>query len=48
MRVDQAPPGTPYFVDVLGGRLTVTEQADGEVRLTGPAEITLRGTVDLM
>jgi diaminopimelate epimerase len=47
MRLDAAPPATPYVVDVRGGRLTVTEQADGDVRLTGPAEITLQGTVDL-
>jgi diaminopimelate epimerase len=47
MRRDQAPPATPYLVDVPGGRLRVTEEFDGTVRLTGPAEITLRGTVDL-
>jgi diaminopimelate epimerase len=47
MRRDQAPPGTPYHVDVLGGQLVVTEDADGEVCLTGPAEITLHGSLDL-
>ena len=45
MRREQSPPGIPYRVDVPGGRLEVTEGADREVRLTGPAEITIHGSV---
>jgi diaminopimelate epimerase len=35
---------TSYDVDVKGGRLVVTWQADGHVDLTGPAEIVAVGT----
>jgi diaminopimelate epimerase len=35
-----------YTVDVPGGRLTVTERADGHVELTGPAVLVAEGTVD--
>ncbi|MDT0305617.1 diaminopimelate epimerase [Streptomyces sp. DSM 44917] len=35
-----------YTVDVPGGRLTVTERADGTVTLTGPAVILAEGTID--
>ena len=47
--VDPAATGRPatYTVDVPGGRLTVTERPDGEVLLTGPAEIVAEGTIDL-
>jgi len=47
MRRDGAPAGSSYSVDVPGGRLLVSMDADGEVRLTGPAELTLRGSLDL-
>ena len=39
MRRDRAAPGTPYVVDVRGGRLVVTVDGSGEVFITGPAEI---------
>jgi diaminopimelate epimerase len=35
-----------YTVDVPGGRLLVTEDADGGVTLTGPAVIVAEGTID--
>jgi diaminopimelate epimerase len=35
-----------YTVDVPGGRLVITERADGEVEMTGPAVILAEGTVD--
>lgn len=38
-RRDRAAPGTPYTVDVLGGRLTFVERADGHLEMTGPAEL---------
>jgi diaminopimelate epimerase len=34
-------------VDVPGGRLSVTERADGHVELTGPAVLVATGQVDL-
>ena len=37
-----------YVVDVPGGTLTVTERADGEVELTGPAVVVARGDTDLV
>ena len=36
-----------YVVDVPGGRLSVTERADGHVELTGPAVLVAAGQVDL-
>lgn len=36
-----------YTVDVPGGRLRVTERADGELLLTGPAELGARGSIVL-
>jgi diaminopimelate epimerase len=36
-----------YTVDVPGGRLRVTEQADGELLLTGPAELGVSGSIVL-
>ena len=41
------PPGAglSYAVDVPGGRLTVTERADGRVELTGPAELVAAGAL---
>ena len=47
MRRDGVEPGTSYTVDVPGGRLTVTERADRELLLTGPAELGVAGVVDL-
>jgi len=47
MRRDGATAGSSYIVDVPGGRLLVSVDADDEVRLTGPAELTLRGSLDL-
>jgi diaminopimelate epimerase len=47
MRRDGVDPGTSYTVDVPGGRLTVTERADRELLLTGPAELDVAGEVDL-
>ena len=44
---DEAPRGTPYRVDVPGGTLTITWDADGEVRMTGPAVLVAEGTTDL-
>ncbi len=35
-----------YAVDVLGGRLTITEHPDGRVEKTGPAVIVARGELD--
>lgn len=46
MRRDGAPPGTRYRVDVPGGTLWVTQRADGELLLTGPATLTGRGSVE--
>ncbi|NED93793.1 diaminopimelate epimerase [Phytoactinopolyspora alkaliphila] len=34
-----------YTVDVPGGRLVVTERADGQLLLTGPAELGVQGTI---
>jgi diaminopimelate epimerase len=44
---DPAATGRPavYTVDVPGGRLVVTERPDGEIELTGPAEIVAEGRV---
>jgi len=43
------PPGSgglSYLVDVPGGRLVVTERADGHLELTGPAVLVAEGTLD--
>jgi len=40
------PDGLSYVVDVPGGRLTVTERADGHLELTGPAVLVAEGTLD--
>ncbi len=46
--VDPSADGVPatYTVDVPGGRLVITERADGGVEMTGPAVIVAEGTVD--
>ncbi|MEU3983155.1 diaminopimelate epimerase [Streptomyces sp. NPDC026672] len=46
--LDPAATGTPatYTVDVLGGRLVITERADGEIEMTGPAVIVAEGEID--
>lgn len=45
---DPAVTGTPatYTVDVPGGRLVITERADGEIEMTGPAVILAEGEID--
>ncbi|MFE1286745.1 diaminopimelate epimerase [Streptomyces sp. NPDC058751] len=45
---DPAVTGTPatYTVDVPGGRLVITEHADGEIEMTGPAVIVAEGETD--
>ncbi|MFG2881697.1 diaminopimelate epimerase [Streptomyces sp. NPDC048297] len=45
---DPAVTGTPvtYTVDVLGGRLVITEHPDGEIEMTGPAVIVAEGEFD--
>ena len=45
---DPAVTGTPvtYTVDVPGGTLVITERADGEVEMTGPAVIVAEGEID--
>ncbi|WP_166020843.1 diaminopimelate epimerase [Streptomyces chilikensis] len=45
---DPAVAGTPvtYTVDLPGGRLVITEHPDGEIEMTGPAEIVAEGAVD--
>ncbi|MGW7517112.1 diaminopimelate epimerase [Streptomyces sp. NPDC054796] len=45
---DPVADGQPvtYTVDVPGGRLVITERADGEIEMTGPAVIVAEGTVD--
>lgn len=50
-RRDGADPtvtGAPatYTVDVLGGRLVITEHPDGEIEMTGPAVIVAEGEID--
>ncbi|WP_411138784.1 diaminopimelate epimerase [Streptomyces sp. C10] len=46
--LDPAETAVPvtYTVDVLGGSLSITEQPDGTVEMTGPAEIVAEGTFD--
>jgi diaminopimelate epimerase len=46
-RQDGAAQAQTWIVDVPGGRLEVTERADGQVVLTGPAVIVTRGEIDL-
>ncbi|MFI9332610.1 diaminopimelate epimerase [Kitasatospora sp. NPDC052868] len=41
------PPADHYTVDVAGGRLRITVQPGGAMRLTGPAVLVARGTADL-
>jgi len=43
-RRDRAP--ATYTVDVLGGRLVITERPDGEIEMTGPAVIVAEGEFD--
>ncbi len=47
MRRDGVGRGLTYQVDVPGGTLRVSERPDGELLLTGPAELGVRGTVDI-
>jgi diaminopimelate epimerase len=42
-RRDAAPAGTPYTVDVPGGRLVIVEREDGSVEMTGPAVLVADG-----
>ncbi len=44
---DQAEPGTPYTVDVPGGRLQVVRTAEDRVLLTGPAVLVAEGITSL-
>ncbi|WP_435193593.1 diaminopimelate epimerase [Streptomyces sp. NRRL F-5630] len=46
--LDPARTGRPatYTVDLPGGRLTITERADGVVEMTGPAVLVAEGTID--
>ncbi|WP_370100421.1 diaminopimelate epimerase [Streptacidiphilus sp. MAP12-20] len=46
--LDPAVTGEPvtYTVDVLGGRLVITERPDGEIEMTGPAVILAEGEFD--
>jgi diaminopimelate epimerase len=44
-RRDGAEAGTPYAVDVPGGRLTIVELPGGELELTGPAVLVADGTL---
>ncbi len=45
--LDPAVTGTPvtYTVDVPGGRLVITERSDGEIEMTGPAQIVAEGEI---
>ncbi|WP_425828676.1 diaminopimelate epimerase [Streptomyces fractus] len=46
--LDPAVTGDPvtYEIDLPGGRLTITERADGEIEMTGPAVIVAEGRLD--
>ncbi|MEV1025375.1 diaminopimelate epimerase [Streptomyces sp. NPDC050264] len=46
--LDPALTGAPvtYEIDLPGGRLTITERPDGEIEMTGPAEIVAEGVID--
>lgn len=46
MRRDGVGAGAEYTVDVPGGQLLVVERPDGELLLTGPAELGVRGELD--
>jgi diaminopimelate epimerase len=45
---DPSVTGAPatYTVDLLGGRLVITELPDGEIEMTGPAVIVAEGQID--
>ncbi|WP_432168529.1 diaminopimelate epimerase [Streptomyces sp. bgisy031] len=45
--LDPAVTGSPvtYTVDLPGGRLVITERADGEIEMTGPAVIVAEGEI---
>ena len=43
---DGAPPDTPYFVDVPGGRLVIVERSDGQLEMTGPAVLVAHGELN--
>ena len=47
MQRDEVAPGASYTVDVPGGRLVVSERADGVLLLTGPAVLGLSGQITL-
>lgn len=42
-RRDKTKPGTPYTVDVPGGRLTIVERPDAVIEMTGPAVLVAHG-----
>ncbi|WP_406103549.1 diaminopimelate epimerase [Streptomyces sp. NBC_01003] len=46
--LDPAVTGSPvtYAVDLPGGQLVITERADGEIEMTGPAAIVAEGEID--
>ncbi|MEB8341833.1 diaminopimelate epimerase [Streptomyces endophyticus] len=46
--LNPAVTGAPvtYEIDLPGGRLTITERADGEIEMTGPAVIVAEGRLD--
>lgn len=46
--LDPAATGSPvtYAVDLPGGQLVITERADGEIEMTGPAVIVAEGEID--
>jgi diaminopimelate epimerase len=47
MRRDGVSAGRRYTVDVAGGQLAVTERPDGQMVLTGPATLGVRGEITL-
>ncbi|HEX2361473.1 MAG TPA: diaminopimelate epimerase [Jiangellaceae bacterium] len=47
MRRDGAEPCSTYTIDIPGGRLVVTERADGVLLLTGPAVLGVSGEFEL-
>jgi diaminopimelate epimerase len=44
-RRDGVDPGTPYQVEVPGGRLVIVELPDGGIEMTGPAVLVADGTL---
>lgn len=46
-RQEGASPDETWIVDVPGGRVAVTEHANGSIVLTGPAEIVARGQIEI-